>query len=71
LIDVKTGKVELSAEDECRCEIDGLLGSTRMLAKKLLGEKVGQPVATTPKPGVAAKPAGPVSGSNRVFRGGS
>jgi len=48
LIDVKTGKVELSAEDECKCEIDELLGSTRRLAKKLLGEKVEQPVATVP-----------------------
>jgi TolB-like protein len=50
LIDVKTGKVELSAEDECKCEIDELLGSTRRLAKKLLGEKVDEPVATAPKP---------------------
>ena len=48
LIDVKTGKVELSAEDECRCEIDELLGSTRRLAQKLLGEKVEQPAATAP-----------------------
>ncbi|MDP3284657.1 MAG: formylglycine-generating enzyme family protein, partial [Desulfobacterales bacterium] len=40
-------------------EIDGLLSSTRLLAKKLLGEKVGQPVATNPKPGVASKPAEP------------
>jgi TolB-like protein len=40
LIDVKTGKVVLSAEDECRCELEELLGSTRRLAKKLLGEKV-------------------------------
>ncbi len=47
MIDVKTGKVELSAEDECKCEIDELLGSTRRLAKKLLGEKVDQPVKET------------------------
>jgi len=60
LIDVKTGKVELSAEDECKCEIDELLGSTRRLAKKLLGEKVEQPVATAPAPAVADRPAGPV-----------
>lgn len=40
LIDVKTGKVELSAEDICKCEVDELLDSTRRLAKKLLGEKV-------------------------------
>ena len=49
LIDVKTGKVELSAEDECKCEIDELLGSTRRLAKKLLGEKVDEPVAIVQK----------------------
>lgn len=45
LIDVKTGKVELSAEDECRCEIDELLGSTKRLARKLLGEQAVQPPA--------------------------
>jgi TolB-like protein len=42
MIDVKTGKVEISAEDECKCEIDELLGSTRRLAKRLLGEEVKQ-----------------------------
>ncbi len=46
LIDVKTGKVELSAEDTCKCEVDDLLDSTKRLAKKLLGEKVEQHVAT-------------------------
>jgi TolB-like protein len=50
LIDVKTGKVELSAEDECRCELEELLGSTMRLAKKLLGEKIEQPVAIVQKP---------------------
>ncbi|MBU1569154.1 MAG: formylglycine-generating enzyme family protein, partial [Proteobacteria bacterium] len=50
-IDVKTGKVELSAEDVCRCEIDNLLGSTMTLAKKLLGEKVEQPETTESKQG--------------------
>ena len=50
LIDVKTGKVELSAEDTCKCEVDDLLDSTKRLAKKLLGEKVDELVATAPKP---------------------
>ncbi|MBU1570401.1 MAG: penicillin-binding protein activator LpoB [Proteobacteria bacterium] len=50
LISVKTGKIENVAEDTCRCEVDELLGSTKRLAKKLLGEQVEQPVATTPKP---------------------
>jgi TolB-like protein len=45
LIDVKTGKVDLSAEDVCRCEVDELLDSTKRLAKKLLGEKVEEPAA--------------------------
>jgi TolB-like protein len=49
LIDVKTGKVELSSEDKCKCEIDELLDSTKRLTKKLLGEKVEQPVTTAPK----------------------
>ncbi|MDQ1331051.1 MAG: hypothetical protein QG578_1316 [Thermodesulfobacteriota bacterium] len=50
LIDVKTGRVELSAEDKCKCEVDELLDSTKRLAKKLLGEKVEEPAATAPKP---------------------
>ena len=54
LIDVKTGKVELSAEDTCKCEVDDLLDSTKRLAKKLLGEKVDELVATAPKPATVA-----------------
>ncbi len=38
LIDVKTGKAEISAKDECKCELDELLVSTKRLAKKLLIE---------------------------------
>ncbi|MBU1713483.1 MAG: penicillin-binding protein activator LpoB, partial [Proteobacteria bacterium] len=45
LISVKTGKIENIAEDTCRCEVDELLGSTKRLAKKLLGEQVEQPTA--------------------------
>jgi hypothetical protein len=50
LISVKTGEIENVAEDTCKCEVDELIGSTKRLAKKLLGEKVEQPVATSPKP---------------------
>lgn len=57
LINVKTGKIEISAEDQCKCEIDGLLDSTKRLTKKLLGERVEQPVAKASEPAVAAKPA--------------
>lgn len=49
LISVKTGEIENVAEDTCKCEVDELIGSTKRLAKKLLGEKVEQPVATEPK----------------------
>jgi len=50
LISVKTGQIEDIAEDKCKCELDELLDSTKRLAKKLLGEKFEQPVATAPKP---------------------
>jgi TolB-like protein len=50
LIDVKTGKVELSAEDKCKCEVDELLDSTKRLAKKILGEKIEESAAIVPKP---------------------
>ncbi len=50
LISVKTGEIENVAEDTCKCEVDELLGSTKRLAKKLLGEKVDEPVAILHKP---------------------
>jgi formylglycine-generating enzyme required for sulfatase activity len=59
LIDVKTGKVDLAAEDKCKCEVDELLDSTKRLAKRLLGEKVEEPAVRAPEPAVVAKPAGP------------
>ena len=55
LIDVRTGEILKSAEDECRCEIDELLGSTRRLAKKLLSEQDEQPVTTAPKPAIVVE----------------
>ncbi|MDP3286429.1 MAG: DUF1566 domain-containing protein, partial [Desulfobacterales bacterium] len=68
LIDVKTGRVELSAEDKCKCEVDELLDSTKRLAKKLLGEKVEEPVATAPKPAIvdATRPPDPKPGTTPV-----
>jgi formylglycine-generating enzyme required for sulfatase activity len=45
--------------DQCKCELDELLDSTRKLSKKLLGEKVEEPAVRAPVPAVAAKPAGP------------
>ena len=50
LISVKTGEIENVAEDTCKCEVDELIGSTKRLAKKLLGEKDEQPAATEHKP---------------------
>jgi hypothetical protein len=50
LISVKTGEVENVAEDTCKCEVDELIGSTKRLSKKLLGEKADQPVASEPTP---------------------
>jgi hypothetical protein len=54
LIDVKTGRVDLAAEDTCKCEVDELIGSTKRLAKRLLGEKAEQPVAIVQKPATIA-----------------
>ncbi len=50
LIDVQTGKIEFSVDDICKCEVDELLGSTKRLSKKLLGEKVEERVATVATP---------------------
>lgn len=55
LIDVKTGKVELSAVDKCKCELDELLDSTTKLAKRLLGEKVDDSAEVAAKAEQAAK----------------
>jgi formylglycine-generating enzyme required for sulfatase activity len=40
LIDVQTGKIEISVVDKCKCELDELIDSTTRLAKKLLGDQV-------------------------------
>jgi hypothetical protein len=37
LINVQTGKIEISVADKCKCELDELLDSTTKLAKRLLG----------------------------------
>jgi len=55
LINVQTGKIEISVADKCKCELDELIDSTTRLAKKLLGEKVEQPAATAPKPATVAE----------------
>ena len=70
MIDVKTGKVELSAEDECRCEIDELLGSTRMLAKRLLGEEVKQAAFVSESKAEAMVKAEVTSKSKEIARDG-
>ena len=70
MIDGKTGKVELSAEDECRCEIDELLGSTRMLAKRLLGEEVKQAAFVSESKAEAMVKAEVTSKSKEIARDG-
>jgi TolB-like protein len=50
LIDVQTGKIELSVDDTCKCEVDELLRSIKRLSKKLLGEKIDERVATVATP---------------------
>ncbi|MCE5194270.1 MAG: SUMF1/EgtB/PvdO family nonheme iron enzyme [Nitrospiraceae bacterium] len=40
LINVETGKIENVSEDECKCEVDDLIKSTKRLVKRLLGEQV-------------------------------
>jgi len=50
LINAQTGKIEISVMDKCKCEPDELLDSTMKLAKKLLGEKVEELVATVTIP---------------------
>lgn len=41
LVNVETGKVENMSEDKCRCEVDDLIESSKRLAKKLMGEEMG------------------------------
>jgi len=54
-IDIRTGEILNSVEDECKCEIDELLGSTRRLAKKLIAEQGEQPVIKETKPATIAE----------------
>lgn len=46
LVNVETGKIEDQSEDECKCEIDDLIKSSKRLVKKLMGETVEEPQAT-------------------------
>lgn len=47
VINVETGKIENSSEDECKCEVDDLIKSSKRLVKKLLGESVPEPTTTS------------------------
>lgn len=40
LVNVQTGKVEAVSEDQCKCEVDGLIDASKRLADRLLGKKV-------------------------------
>jgi hypothetical protein len=40
LINVQSGKIEKVSEDKCRCEVDDLIDSSKVLAKKLIGLEV-------------------------------
>ncbi len=66
LINVKTGKIEMIAEDDCKCEVDDLLKSSKRLAKKLLGEQISEIPQKANAPSAPAKrevslPAGSIS----------
>ena len=37
LINAQTGKIENAAEDKCKCEVDGLIDSSKNLTQRLLG----------------------------------
>ncbi len=47
LVNVETGKIEDQSEDECKCEIDDLIKSSKRLVKRLLGEQVATPESVT------------------------
>lgn len=39
LINAETGKIEAASEDECKCEVDDLIKSSKRLIKRLLGDE--------------------------------
>ncbi|MFA5847383.1 MAG: CsgG/HfaB family protein [Thermodesulfovibrionales bacterium] len=47
LVNVETGKIEDQSEDECKCEIDDLIKSSKRLVKKLMGETIPDQQVTT------------------------
>ncbi len=55
LINVEKGKIEASSEDECKCEVDELIKSSKRLVKRLLeeespiNEQSPQPIAPSGK----------------------
>ena len=56
LINVESGKIEDVSEDECKCEVDDLIKSSKRLVKRLLAEEVAE-TKTTPEPEPTPKPA--------------
>ena len=48
LVNVETGKTELIKDEECKCEVDALISSSKRVAKGLMGQVV------PPQPQVAA-----------------
>jgi len=56
LINVESGEIEKSSEDECKCELEDLIQSSKRLVKRLLAEEVAE-TKTTPEPEPTPKPA--------------
>ncbi len=56
LINVESGKIEDVSEDECKCEVDDLIKSSKRLVKRLLAEEVAE-TKPTPEPETTPKPA--------------
>lgn len=58
LINVETAAVEISASEECKCDLDGLINTVRNAARKLMGQSTAQP-QSQPVPPVGETPPKP------------
>ena len=49
LLNVETAAVDISATEECKCDLDGLIGAMRNAARKLMGETPVTPTSLSPQ----------------------
>jgi len=68
LINVKTGNIDRVSEDKCKCEVDDLIGASKRVIKRLLGERLPEDLPALTVPALMpVKRGGEASADNMEF----